>query len=127
MFTPSPDKLVESNASVLAKFGYQPFTSENEDWKGMWRLLRSDFTTAVRTVVPGFEELTPSQREAAKVYMRRRLVADRLFEECRGAQAEVHKGIGTEAVERYAIAREAYEDSVEDFGRAREKLESLLP
>jgi hypothetical protein len=127
MITPSPDQLVESNASVLAKFGYQPFGGEDEDWGGMWKLLQGDFTTQQRPRVLDFEDLTLSQQEAAKVYMRRRLIADRLFEECRKAQADLFKGIDTERVERYSIAREAYEDSVEDFGKAREKLDSMLP
>ena len=127
MITPSPDQLVESNASVLAKFGYQPFGGEDEDWGGMWTLLQGDFTTQQRPRVLDFEDLTLSQQEAAKVYMRRRLIADRLFEECRKAQADLFKGIDTERVERYSIAREAYEDSVEDFGKAREKLDSMLP
>jgi len=126
MIVPSPDRLVESNASVLARFGYQPYTGEDEDWPGMWQLLKGDFTTLEHPYVAEFEGLSPSQQEAAKVYMRRRLLADRLFEECRKAQAALYQGIATELVERYSIAREAYEDSVEDFGRAREKLESLL-
>jgi len=93
----------------------------------MWKLLQGDFTTQQRPRVLDFEDLTLSQQEAAKVYMRRRLIADRLFEECRKAQADLFKGIDTERVERYSIAREAYEDSVEDFGKAREKLDSMLP
>lgn len=126
MIVPSPDRLVEANASVLARFGYQPYTGEDEDWPGMWEFLKGDFTTLEHPYVAEFEGLSPSQQEAAKVYMRRRLLADRLFEECRKAQAALYRGIATELVERYSIAREAYEDSVEDFGRAREKLESLL-
>ncbi len=127
MVTPSPDQLVEAGASVLARFGYRPFEGEQEGWDEMWRLLKSDFTTQKRPWVAEFADLSPSQKEAAKVYMRRRLIADRWFEECRKAQADLYQGIGTELVERYSVAREAYEDSVEDFGRAREKVDSLLP
>lgn len=126
MVTPSPDKLVEANASVLARFGYRPFEGEEDNWGEMWKLLKGDFTTQKRPWVADFTELTPTQREAAKVYMRRRLIADRLFEECRKAQADLYQRIDTELVERYAVAREAYEDSVEDFGKAREKVDSLL-
>ena len=128
MVIPSPDRLVEANASVLARFGYRPFVGEDENWSDIWKLLKGDFTTQARPHVPNFGALTLSQQEAAKIYMRRRLIADRLFEECRAAQAELHHGgIETERVERYTLARTAYEDSVEDFGRAREQLESLLP
>jgi len=60
--------------------------------------------------------------------MRRRLIADELLDACKLAHADLHRqGIAPEAVERYAIARDAYEDAVMDFGRAREQLEALLP
>lgn len=124
---PSPDRLVESNVSVLSKFGYCPFSGKDENWSEMWAVLQSDFATQRRPRVPSYEQLTPTQQEAARIYMRRRLIADRLFEECRKAQAELYQTFNTELVERYALTRDAYEDSVEDFGRARVKLEELLP
>lgn len=126
MVIPSPDALVEGNASILAKFGYQPFTGAEEDWSGMWALLKGDFATAESPDVPDFADLTPSQQEAAKIYMRRRLIADRFFEECRAVQAELYKGINTEQMERYTLARDAYEDSVNHFGEAREKVAQIL-
>lgn len=126
MIVPSPDQLVESGASVLARFGYRPNLGGEENWAEMWLLLQGDFTTLGRPAVPAYEKLRPSQQEAARVYMRRRLIADRLWEECRKAQAGLYGHIDTEAVERYSIAREAYEESVEDFGRAREQVETLL-
>lgn len=126
MIVPSPDKLVEANASVLAKFGYQPFGGAEEDWSGMWALLKGDFATVEFPDVPDYADLTPSQQEAAKIYMRRRLIADRFFEECRMIQADLYKGIDTEQVERYTLARDAYEDSVEHFGEAREKVADVL-
>ncbi|MEH6579694.1 MAG: hypothetical protein V7731_21770 [Amphritea sp.] len=126
MVIPSPDKLVEGNVSVLAKFGYQAFDGADEDWTGMWALLKGDFATAESSVVPDFDAMTPSKQEAAKIYMRRRLIADRFFEECRACQADLYKGIDTEQMERYTLARDAYEDSVNHFGEAREKLEQVL-
>ena len=126
MITPSPDQLVEQGDSVLAKFGYKPFGGEEEHWADMWALLKGDFTTQKRPEVSDFNDLTLSLQEAAKVYMRRRLIADRFFEECRKAQADLWKGIQTDGVERYTIARDAYEDSVNDFGAARERVEMLL-
>ncbi|MDD3448238.1 MAG: hypothetical protein PHF72_04320 [Gammaproteobacteria bacterium] len=126
MIVPSPDQLVEAGAGVLARFGYRPNLGGEEDWAEMWLLLRGDFATHGRPAVPAYPELRPSQQEAARVYMRRRLIADRLWEECRKAQAGLYGRIDTEAVARYSIAREAYEESVEDFGRAREQVEAML-
>jgi hypothetical protein len=127
MVVSSPDRLVESNAGILAKFGYRAFDGAEEDWNGMWQLLKGDFTTLRRPWVPEFADLSPPQSEAARIYMRRRLIADRLFEECRRVQADLHQGIDTDRVEAYSIAREAYEESVEDFGAAREQVDALLP
>lgn len=124
---PSPDRLVESNVSVLAKFGYCPFSGQDENWSEMWAMLQSDFATQRRPRVPEYTQLSPTQQEAARIYMRRRLIADRLFEECRKAQADLYQNFNTELVERYALARDAYEESIEDFGRARVVLESHLP
>lgn len=126
MIVPSPDKLVEDNASILAKFGYQPYGGADEDWSAMWALLKGDFTTVEMPEVPDFDGLSVSQQEAAKIYMRRRLIADRFFEECRACHADLHKGVDTEQVERYTLARDAYEDSVNHFGEAREKLADVL-
>jgi hypothetical protein len=76
----------------------------------------------------GVEQLSSRQQEAARVYMRRRLLADELLDACKQAHIDLHRaGIAPEPVERYAIARDAYEDAVMDFGRAREQLDALLP
>lgn len=123
----APRRLVERNAEQLARFGYVPFGGSELDWEGMWTLLKGDFATHDRPHVPAFAELSPWPREAARIYMRRRLVADRLFEECRRLYDTLHaQGIDTELVEAYSLARDAYEESVYDFGRAREKLEEVL-
>lgn len=126
MIIPSPDKLVESNVSVLAKFGYKAFDGAEEDWSGMWALLKGDFATAEFPDISDYADMRPSQQEAAKIYMRRRLIADRFFEECRAVQADLYKGINTDEMERYTLARDAYEDSVNHFGEAREKLADVL-
>ncbi len=123
----TPRRLVEHNAEQLARFGYVPFGGAEPDWEGMWALLKGDFATLARPEVPDYGELSPWPREAARIYMRRRLVADRLFEECRRLYDALHaRGIDTELVEAYSLARDAYEESVYDFGRAREKLDEVL-
>jgi hypothetical protein len=124
-----PDPLVEERHGVLARYGYRLGHGDAaRDWPGMWKLLQGDFATLARPWVAGFEQLTPRQQEAARVYMRRRLLADELLDACKQAHADLHRaGIAPEPVERYAIARDAYEDAVMDFGRARERLDALLP
>jgi hypothetical protein len=123
-----PDPLVEERHGVLARYGYRlDRGAPDRDWSAMWTLLQGDFATKGRPRVAGFDQLTSRQQEAARVYMRRRLVADELLDACKEAHAALHReGIGPEAVERYAIARDAYEDAVLDFGRAREQLDALL-
>ncbi len=125
------DPLLERNAEQLARFGYVPAASgsadEQPDWAGWWRRLRADFATVHLAHVPDYGELSPWPQEAARIYMRRRLAADRLFEECRKLHGELLEcGINTERVEAYSLARDAFEDSVHQFGEAREKLEKIL-
>lgn len=127
MDVPGPERLIEAEAALLGRFGYSPFAGEEPDWPAMWELLKGDFATVARPHVPAYVEMTPWPREAARIYMRRRLVADRLFEECERLYLELHAaGIDTERVEAYTLGRDAYEDAVLDFGRARETLEEVL-
>jgi hypothetical protein len=124
-----PDPLIEERHAVLLRYGYRlDGTAVERDWIGMWRLLQGDFATKARPWVAGYENLTARQQEAARIYMRRRLIADELLDACKRAHEELHRaGIDPELVERYALARDAYEDAVMDFGRAREQVEALLP
>jgi uroporphyrinogen-III synthase len=71
--------------------------------------------------------MSPWPQEGARIYMRRRLLADRLFEECQVLYRCLHEeGINTERVEAYTLARDAYEEAVLDFGKAREMLEEVF-
>lgn len=127
MALPGPERLIAGEAALLGRFGYAPLGGDDLDWPGMWELLKGDFATVGRPHVPSYGEMTPWPREAARIYMRRRLVADRLFEECERLYLDLHaKGIDTERVEAYTLGRDAYEDAVLDFGRAREVLEDVL-
>lgn len=122
-----PRHLIDGEIAELKRFGYVPFGDAVPDWAAMWQLLQGDFATARRARVPGYAELSPWPQEGARIYMRRRLLADRLFEECQALYASLHEdGIAVERVEAYALAREAYEDAVLDFGRAREMLEDVF-
>jgi hypothetical protein len=123
----SQQRLIDGEIDQLGRFGYSPLGGDLPDWAGMWRLLQGDFATPQREPVPAYAELSPWPQQAARIYLRRRLLADRLFEECQEIYRQIHaEGISTELVEAYALARDAYEDAVLDFGRSRAVLEELF-
>lgn len=120
-----PNPLFDQGRRVLARFGYRDGAASRTDWAAMWSALAGDFAV---DGVPPYDHLTPSQQSAARDYMQRRLLADHNLEACEELHYALYdNGIDTELVERYALAREVYEDSVEDFGRARERLDAMLP
>lgn len=123
----SPQGLLDGEIAELKRFGYEPFGGTEPDWNGMWQLLKDDFATLRRPRVPDYAALSPWPRQAARIYMRRRLLADRLFEECQILYRGLHReGINTERVEAYSLGRDAYEEAVLDFGKAREMLEDVF-
>jgi hypothetical protein len=130
-----PDPLVEERHRVLARFGYDAEAAptpvaepDDRQWAEMWEPLKPDFAIARRPQVPAYASLTPAAQAAARLYMRCRLEADRLLEACKGAHTRLARdGITTEAVERYAVVRDAYEDSVAAFGSARARVDEILP
>ncbi len=125
--TVSPQHLIDGEIAELKRFGYAPFGDAAPDWEAMWPLLMGDFATLQRAHVPSYAEMTPWPQEGARIYMRRRLLADRLFEECQVLYARLHgEGINTELVEAYTLARDAYEEAVLDFGKARAMLEEVF-
>lgn len=126
----SPQRLIDGQIEQLRRFGFGAFGATSTavpPWSEMWDLLKADFATVQRVHVPSYEEMTPWPQEGARIYMRRRLLADHLFEECQQLYHRLHSdGINTELVEAYTLARDAYEDSVGDFGAARETLEKVF-
>lgn len=124
-----PNRLFSNGRSVLAQFGYRQLEAGEvrEDWALMWDHLRGDFATAACPQVPAYDRLSEDQQAAARTYMSRRLIADRNLETCEDLHVRLFSGgINTDLVERYSVAREAYEESVEAFGDAREDLAALL-
>ncbi|MCP4327879.1 MAG: hypothetical protein GY791_05510 [Alphaproteobacteria bacterium] len=124
-----PDPLVEGARSVLRQYGYRHLEEgrSRDDWAEMWPLLRSDFAQGAGPAVPQYDALPVAIGEAAREYMRRRLIADHLLDACQEAHAALFRdGIDSARVEAYSAAREAYEHSVEDFGAAGEIVEGLL-
>lgn len=123
----SPQHLIDGEIAELKRFGYTPFGDAAPDWAGMWDLLKGDFATLQRAHVPAYAEMTAWPQEGARIYMRRRLLADRLFEECQALYRRLHaEGINTELVEAYTLGRDAYEEAVLDFGKARAMLEDVF-
>ena len=123
----SPQQLIDGGIAELKRFGYTPFGDAAPDWDGMWQLLKGDFATLRRPQMPTYAQMSPWPQEGARIYMRRRLLADRLFEECQELYRRLHdEGIRTERVEAYALGRDAYEEAVLDFGKAREILEDVF-
>jgi hypothetical protein len=124
-----PDPLVRGAHAALARFGFGQVEEgcDAEEWSALWELLKGDVETPSAPAHSGFAELTPVQRERAVDYMEARLEADRALVACAEAHAALHRaGIGGDLVERYALAREAYEGSVERFGAARVALAAAL-
>lgn len=125
-----PNHLFRDGRSVLSRFGYRHLEDGEvrEDWAEMWEHLRGDFMDEHRAVVMPYDDLTSEQRVLARSYMSIRLLADRNLEICESLHVRLFSGgINTDDVERYAEARDAYEETVDAFGAAREHLDRALP
>ncbi|MDV7339520.1 hypothetical protein RYZ26_07950 [Terasakiella sp. A23] len=123
-----PNTLFSNGRSVLSKFGYVHFEGEEtrDDWAEMWNLLRADFPLP-EGQVPAYDDLNADHQKAAQDYMKVRLLADHYLDACERLHVSIFKeSINTDLVEDYAVARDRYEHSVEDFGEAREKVQALL-
>lgn len=123
-----PNLLFSTGRSVLSKFGYVHFEEGQgrDDWAEMWEHLRPDFPLPELSI-PRYADLQGSLQEAAQKYMAVRLLADHFLDECERLHVDIFKGnIETDLVETYALARDRYEHSVEDFGEARENVQGLL-
>ncbi|MBP2313554.1 hypothetical protein [Azospirillum soli] len=127
----TPDRLLSAGRRVLARFGSRTLdhvpTDEFINWVALWDELRGDFATQALPHVPAFDELPPAARDAARAYIRQRLISDVTLGRCEELHRDLFaRGICTDGVEAYAVARDAYEDSVEAFGAARVRLAGLL-
>ena len=120
-----PNRLFADGRSILARFGYRHVENgaERDDWTAMWDLLRPDFATADQPDIATYDVLSEEAQSLARTYMRVRLEADRNLEACERLHVQLYAdGIDKDRVEDYAVVRDAYEDSVEAFGAARERL-----
>lgn len=120
-----PNRLFADGRSILARFGYRHLENgaDRDDWAAMWDLLRPDFATVEQPKISAYDALSEEAQSLARAYMRIRLEADRNLEACERLHVQLYAdGIDKDRVEDYAVVRDAYEDSVEAFGDAREKL-----
>ncbi|AOZ09184.1 hypothetical protein [Cupriavidus malaysiensis] len=113
----------------LARFGYRtdaqapaPLAFDAE-----WSRLQADFPCPPGQRVPTYAALDTAAAELARQYMRDRFQLDSLLNQCDAIHADiVALGPHPEVVERYASARDAFEDAVERFGVLRGRLQSAL-
>ncbi len=106
----------------LSRFGYR---TGDPDTSAVWRRLRVDLPVGGAQVELSI--LTGAAREAAERYCAHRATLDDLLDQCDQIHLEIFaKGPERERVERYAVARDAYEDAVEVFGELRVALQEAL-
>lgn len=112
----------------LKRFGYAPANGQDRtlDPESQWTLLRSDFKVPGRPV-PTFAELDPKTRFRAEAYIEHRARLDRLMDACDATHLRIlREGPQPDLVEAYVVARDTYEDAVEDFGALRQLVQVAL-
>lgn len=97
----------------LERYGYRTAVADDAE---SWRILRGDFNNAADLELAAL----PAETQAAVThYLACKRESDRLLAACEAAHAEILKsGLDQERSEAYAVVRDAYDDSVEDFGTA---------
>jgi hypothetical protein len=118
----------EGRRGLLQRFGYADPDGEGADpeLRSQWDLLRADFNSGLKAV-PAFDQLPPEARARAEAYLRQRHRLDRLMDGCDAAHLLIlREGPHPELVEAYAVARDTYEDAVEEFGLLRRQVEEAL-
>lgn len=106
----------------LARFGYRSSDSEPTQ---LWRVLRRDFPGPAAEAE--LAELPDAVQDKAREYCLHRATMDRLLDRCDAIHLSILRG-GPDAavVEDYAVARDAFEDSVERFGELRAEVQERL-
>lgn len=113
--------------SELARFGYRSDKKNDAIDAAEWMILRADFQTIERPVVPAWSALPENLLSMARVYIGQRRKLDQLMDQCDAAHAKIiSHGANAALVEAYATERDKYEDAVEAFGEMRSRLEIAL-
>lgn len=126
---PTPLANEQGRRAQLARFGYriEQAALDTSELDAEWQILKGDFTTLKRREVADLCHLPPEVQHLAKEQIVARRELDRLMEACDAAHLAIRdRGADADLVERYAVARDAYEDAVEAFGERRERLEQAL-
>ncbi|EYS84649.1 hypothetical protein CF68_16395 [Cupriavidus sp. SK-4] len=113
----------------LARFGYRADaqTQVPLDFDAEWGRLQADFPCAPGRLVPTYATLDAAAAQLARQYMRDRIQLDSLLNQCDAIHADiVALGPHPDIIERYASARDAFEDAVERFGALRGQLQLAL-
>ncbi|MDP6951589.1 MAG: hypothetical protein QGF53_02410 [Alphaproteobacteria bacterium] len=97
----------------LERYGYRNAVTDDV---AAWRALRGDFDGADTLEL---FDLPSAAKGAVTHYLACKRNSDRLLATCEAAHAGILKdGLDRARSEAYAVVRDAYEDSVEDFGAA---------
>lgn len=113
----------------LARFGYraEAQTQVPLAFDAEWSRLQADFPCAPGGLVPTYAALDAAAAQLARQYMRDRIQLDSLLNQCDAIHADiVALGPHPDIIERYASARDAFEDAVERFGALRGQLQLAL-
>lgn len=113
----------------LGRFGYSADRNalEAPSPDAEWLILKADFLTSERRHVPDLSDFPADIRLIAEEHIANRRQLDLLMEACDAAHLTIRdRGADADLVERYAEARDAYEDAVEMFGEGRVRLEKAL-
>ncbi|WP_439669870.1 hypothetical protein DAMDJJ_24025 [Cupriavidus necator] len=113
----------------LARFGYRADAQTQVPlaFDAEWSRLQADFPCAPGCHVPTYAALDTAAAQLARQYMRDRIQLDRLLNQCDAIHADiVALGPHPDIIERYASARDAFEDAVERFGALRGQLQLAL-
>ncbi len=103
-------------ANALARLERYGFRAPEIDAAEAWRKLRDDFDTAKGVE---FAALPSEAQAAVEHYLACKHESDRLLAACEAAHTDILEcGLDRQRSEAYAVLRDAYEDSVEDFGAA---------
>jgi len=113
----------------LARFGYRTDAQTQAPlaFDAEWSRLQADFPCAPGRHVPAYAALGAVAAQLARQYMRDRIQLDSLLNQCDAIHADiVALGPRPAVIERYASARDAFEDAVERFGALRGQLQLAL-
>lgn len=106
----------------LARFGYKEITSlanHEINLESEWEILKTDFLTHTKPTLPAFAELSALTKDTVLAYLLKRRAADNLMDQCDQIHLKVAQlGASKANVNDYILARDAFEDAVEDFGKA---------